>query len=161
MLPPLLAALDEEDEELVAAAATVLGESGEAEAEEALIGALRRESPEVRIAIAGALGRVGSAAAVAPLRELASQHPLDLGLRRGARQAIAEIHSRLTGASPGRLALAEGESGQLSLADGDAHGRLSLKGAASIERADGSPVEEKDASSSAPEFPPPRKREER
>jgi len=159
VLPPLAAALAEEDEELVAAAATALGESGEAGAEEALIGALHRESRDLRVAIAEAVGRVGSAAAVAPLRDLASQHPLDPGLRRASRQAIAEIQSRLTGATPGQLALAEGESGQLSLADKDAHGSLSLASEASIGRADESPVEEGQPSSSAPEPPPPRRRE--
>lgn len=160
VVPALVAALDEKSEEIVAAAASALGSSGERTAEDALIGALHRASSDLGASIAEALGRVGSAAAVAPLRGLASRHPLDVGLRRAVRQAIAEIQSRLAGATPGQLTLAEGESGQLSLADEGAHGWLSLEGAASIERADGSPVEEEDAFSSAPESPPPPKREE-
>jgi HEAT repeat protein len=160
VVPPLVPVLGEEDEELAAAAATALGESGEPAAEKPLVGALHRDSPELRVAIAEGLGRVGSAVAVAPLRELAMQHPLDLGLRRASRQAIAQIHSRLKGATSGQLALAEADSGQLSLADEEAHGRLSLEGAASIGRAVESSADEEEASSSAPEAPAPRKREE-
>jgi len=160
VVPPLVPVLGEEDEELAAAAATALGESGEPSVEKPLIGALRRDSPELRVATAQALGRVGSAASVAPLRELATEHPRDLGLRRASRQAIAQIHSRLKGATPGQLALAEADSGQLSLADEEAHGWLSLEGVASIGRADESPVDEEDASSSDSEPPAPRKREE-
>jgi HEAT repeat protein len=160
VVPPLVPVLGEEDEELAAAAATALGESGEPAAEKPLVGALHRDSPELRVAMAEGLGRVGSAVAVAPLRELAMQHPLDLGLRRASRQAIAQIHSRLKGATSGQLALAEADSGQLSLADEEAHGRLSLEGAASIGRAVESSADEEEASSSAPEAPAPRKREE-
>jgi hypothetical protein len=48
-------------------------------------------------------------------------------MRRAARQAIAEIQARLTGAEPGQLSLAGGEAGALSLADeAGAPGRLSL-----------------------------------
>jgi hypothetical protein len=46
-------------------------------------------------------------------------------VRRAARQSIAEIHSRLQGASPGQLSLAGAELGKLSLAETEA-GRLSL-----------------------------------
>jgi hypothetical protein len=77
-------------------------------------------------AIAEALGRVGTAAAVVPLRTMASRYPYDLGLRRASRQAIAEIQSRLTGATPGQLALADGDAGQLSLADEGLEGQVSL-----------------------------------
>jgi hypothetical protein len=97
---------------------------------------------------------------VAPLREQATEHPRGLGLRRASRQAIAQIHSRLKGAAPGQLALAEADSGHLSLDDEEAHGWLSLEGAASIGRADESAVDEEDASSSASEPPAPRRREE-
>ena len=48
-----------------------------------------------------------------------------LELRRAARQAIAEIQSRLASASPGQLSLAATEAGQLSLAQAKA-GQLSL-----------------------------------
>jgi HEAT repeat protein len=122
----LAAALVEEDDELVEAVATALGATGEASAEAPLVAAFDRHGPAVWTAIAAALGRVGTAGAVAPLRTMASRYPFDLGLRRASRQAIAEIQSRLTGATPGQLALADGDAGQLSLAEEDAHGRVSV-----------------------------------
>jgi HEAT repeat protein len=160
VVPTLGMLLDEEAEDLAAAAATALGESGEATAEAPLLGALRRDSPDLRVAIAQALGEVGSAAAVAPLRELAAKRPLDRGLGRTSRQAIARIQSRLTGAAPGQLALADADSGRLSLAGEEAHGRLSLPGGASIGRADEAAAGEEEASSSASELPARRTREE-
>jgi hypothetical protein len=57
---------------------------------------------------------------------MASRFPFDLGLRRASRQAIAEIQSRLTGATPGQLALADGDAGQLSLAEESVQGRVSM-----------------------------------
>ena len=74
------------------------------------------------VAAARALGRVGTVAAVAPLREAAERRG---DLRSAARQAIAEIQARLAGAEPGQLSLAGGEAGALSLADGEP-GRLTL-----------------------------------
>ena len=106
-------------------------------AEPALILALQREQVDLRIAAAYALGRIGSVEAVLPLKETAERSWLDLELRRAARQAIAEIQSRLQGASPGQLSLAATEAGQLSLAQAetgqlsladDAAGQLSLGG---------------------------------
>jgi HEAT repeat protein len=111
-----------EKPELAAAAADALGATGDTSGEPALLSALEGEAPVVRVAAARALGRVGTAAAVAPLREAEEG---DGEMRRTARQAIAEIQARLTGAAPGQLSLAGGESGQLSLAEGEA-GRLSL-----------------------------------
>ena len=67
------------------------------------------------------LGHVGSAADVLPLEEVAERF-YDLILRRAARQAIAEIQSRLPGASPGQLSLALSEAGKLSLALSEAGG---------------------------------------
>lgn len=96
---------------------------------------------------------MGSAAAVPPLRELASEHPFDLGLRRASRQAIAQIQSRLVGVAPGQLALAGSESGQLSLAEENAQGWVSLEGEVPTEAA------EDDASSVDPGPPPPPRRE--
>ncbi len=77
------------------------------------------------MAAAKALGRVGSARAVLPLKEVAERSRRDLELRPAARQAIGEIQSRLQGASPGQLSLAGAEAGQLSLAQAEA-GRLSF-----------------------------------
>jgi HEAT repeat protein len=169
---PLAAALAEEDDELVEAAATALGATGEASAEAPLVAAFDRHGPAQWTAIAAALGRVGTAGAVAPLRTMASRYPFDLGLRRASRQAIAEIQSRLTGVTPGQLALADGDAGQLSLAEEDPQGRVSVVGETAPDaEADGTeddetrwPTDEASRESapatdaeSAP--PPPRRRE--
>ncbi|HKV08720.1 MAG TPA: HEAT repeat domain-containing protein, partial [Thermoanaerobaculia bacterium] len=116
--------LTQEKGELATAAARSLGETGSPSAEPSLILALRRETA-LQIAAANALGRVGSAAAVPPLREAAERSWLDLELRRATHRAIAEIQSRLPGATPGQLSLAGAEAGQLSLAEAEA-GQLSL-----------------------------------
>jgi HEAT repeat protein len=134
---PLAKVLAREQGELAAAAAQALGATRSAAAEPPLIPALQREQMDVQVAAANALARVGSAAAVLPLKEAArSAH--DPELRRATRQAIAEIQSRLQGASPGQLSLAGAEAGQLSLAEAeagqltlatDSAGQLSLSGA--------------------------------
>jgi len=111
--------------ELAAAAALALGATGCPAAEPPLLLALQREKADIRVAAATALGRAGSAAAVLPLKEAIERHPRDPDLRRATRQAIGEIQSRLQGASPGQLSLAEAEAGQLSLAQSEA-GQLSL-----------------------------------
>jgi HEAT repeat protein len=80
---------------------------------------------DVRLAAAEALGRIGTAAAVLPLREAASAHPGDGVLRQVVRESVAAIRARLTGASPGQLALAEGASGHVSLAE-DPRGRVTV-----------------------------------
>ena len=80
---------------------------------------------DLRIAAAIALGRVGSTAAVLPLKQTAERFSSDPQLSQATRQAIAEIQSRIPGASPGQLSLAGAEVGQLSLAQAEA-GQLSL-----------------------------------
>jgi hypothetical protein len=122
----LTPALGDDDDELVVAAARALGATGSAAAEAPLVAVLDRDGPSVWPAIAEALGAVGTAAAVAPLRTMASRFPFDLGLRRASRQAIAEIQSRLTGATPGQLSLAAGGAGQLTLAEEGLEGRVSM-----------------------------------
>jgi HEAT repeat protein len=114
-----------EQGELAAVAAQALGTAGSPAAEGPLLQALRREQKDLRVAAATALGRVGSPAAVLPLKETAERFESDPDLSRATRQAVAEIQSRLPGASPGQLSLAGAEVGQLSLAQGDA-GQLSL-----------------------------------
>ncbi len=111
--------------ELAPAAAQALEVTGSPAAEAPLIRALQRDQSAIRVAAAKALGRVGSTAAVLPLKEAAEHSRLDGDLRRAARQAIAEIQSRIHGASPGQLSLAGAEAGQLSLAQAEA-GQLSL-----------------------------------
>jgi hypothetical protein len=110
--------------ELAAAAALALGATGEEAAQAPLLQALQSDDGDLREAAAKALGKVGTADAVQPLKDAAERFWLSLGLRRAARQAIAEIHTRL-GATPGQLSLAEAEAGQLSLAEGET-GRLSF-----------------------------------
>jgi HEAT repeat protein len=114
-----------EEGELAAAAALALGEAGGEAAEPPLIAALQRERIDLRVAAARSLGRIGSAAAVLPLKEAAERSARDLEITRATRQAIAEIQSRLQGASPGQLSLAGHEAGQLSLAQAEA-GQLSI-----------------------------------
>ena len=111
--------------ELSAAAAAALGETGSPAAEPSLILALQREQADLRVAAAIALARVGSTLAVLPLKEAAERYSSDPDLRRATRQAIAQIQSRLHGASPGQLSLAGTEAGQLSLAQAET-GQLSL-----------------------------------
>ena len=111
-----------EKPKLAAVAAEALGATGDATAEAPLLAALGSAYAEVRLAAARALGRVGTTAAVPPLKDSEAR---DGALRGPARQAIAEIQSRAKGAAPGQLSLADGESGRLSLAPGEA-GQLSL-----------------------------------
>jgi hypothetical protein len=122
---------------LAAAAGSLTTPAGPG-AEEALVGLLGHEERTVRLAVAAALGRVGTTAAVAPLRAVVAAHPLDLGLRGGASEAIAAIQARADGAAPGQLALAGGEAGTLTLADDHGSGRVALaeggKGPASPEQ---------------------------
>jgi hypothetical protein len=115
-----------EKHELAAAAATALGHTADPAAETALLGALAGDDPQVLVAVAEALGRVGTAAAVLPLRA-AGERVGGGAFLRAERQAVAAIQHRLQGASPGQLSLAGGEAGQMSLVgEDDAHGQLSL-----------------------------------
>ena len=114
-----------ENVELATAAAKALGSTGIPAAEAPLLQALEREPSDIRVAAAKALGRVGSTAAVLPLKEAAESSLLDPDLRQAARQAIAEIQSRVQGAAPGQLSLAGAEAGRLSLAV-DRAGQLSI-----------------------------------
>ncbi len=72
------------------------------------------------------LGKRFAAPAVLPLKEAHERSSwLNIDFRQATRQAIAEIQSRIQGASPGQLSLAGAEAGQLSLAQTEA-GQLSL-----------------------------------
>jgi HEAT repeat protein len=114
------------DKDLAMAAARALGAHVNKAAERALVAALTHDSADVRVAAADSLGRGGTPLAVVPLREAASAHPFDGALRRAARHAIALIQERVSGASPAQLSLAADAGGQLSLADEDQRGRVSL-----------------------------------
>jgi len=98
---------------------------------------LARETGELAVAAATALGHLGTTATVMLLKEAAERNPRDHDLLKATRQAIAEIQSRLPGASPGQLSLASTEAGHLSLVSAEAgqlslatdpEGRLSLSG---------------------------------
>ena len=133
-----------------------LGRLGRAEAEGLMVEALRSRDPQVQAAAARALGRAGTVAAVAALREAMPPHG-DL-LRSVGRQAIAEIQARLAGAEPGQLSLAGGEAGALSLADGEP-GRLSLAEEAVIPEDSRGPVIPRDSGRTGTEAQPRARRE--
>jgi HEAT repeat protein len=109
---------------LAVAAARALGATGDPSAEAPLAGELRRTDEGAAVACVEALGRVGTSLAVPRLRALESATKDD-DLRRAAREAVAHIQERLTGATPGQLSLATGETGQVSLTE-DETGRVSL-----------------------------------
>ena len=109
----LASVMADEKGELAAAAAQALGTTENLAAEPPLILALQREQADLRVAAATALGRVGSVAAVPPLKEATERAWLDRDLRQATRQAVAEIQSRVQGASPGQLSIAGAEAGQL------------------------------------------------
>jgi hypothetical protein len=113
-------ALSSPDGEIAVAAARALGLTGPA-ASPPLVAALASEELAVRVAAAESLGRVGSVECVPALRAAAERS----GMARTVRQAVAEIHARLSGAEPGQLSLAAGGAGELSLAAEEA-GALSV-----------------------------------
>ena len=125
-VPHLVPFLAQADAELAVAAARALAEISAPAAEPPLVAALRSENAEVRLAAVDGLGRNGSPAAVAPLHAAVDAHALDFDLRSAVRQAIASIQSRLPGASPGQVSLAEGEAGQMSLAGESRGGRVTM-----------------------------------
>jgi HEAT repeat protein len=124
-LTPLVKVLGVDGGEVARAAARALGALGDAQAEPALLDALEREVPGLRPDVAEALGRVGTVAAVLPLKEAAVLHAAEGDFARVARQAIAAIQSRASGAGQGQLTLAEDQAGRISLAEAEA-GQLSL-----------------------------------
>jgi hypothetical protein len=120
-------------------AARALAAGGDPAVEPHLLAALARGDEGLRLVAVEALGRLGTVAAVAPLRAVAADHPFDLALRRAVGAAIAAIQERATGAAPGQLALAGGEAGALTLSSGAAAGQVALaprRGAAGCEGGD-------------------------
>jgi hypothetical protein len=108
------------------AAAAALAATFDQTAEEPLLAALAHAQPALRVALANALAAVGTGQAVPALRAFLEDGDANPELARAARQAIAEIQARLTGASPGQVSLAEGQAGQISLTEGGASGQVSL-----------------------------------
>lgn len=111
------------DDRVAEAAVRALVGAGAPIPEEPLLQALTRGSHELVLAAAVALGRVGSALAVMPLKRLEVSG--GWGVDKAAREAVARIQSRLSGATPGQLALADDASGQVSLSQ-DPSGRVTL-----------------------------------
>jgi HEAT repeat protein len=107
--------------EIAVAAVEALGETCAPAAEGPLTSALGSSVPGVPAAAARSLGRLGTARAVPALRDAEDQGG---EVRRAAREAIALIQTRLTGATPGQVSLA-GASGELSVVD-PADGRVTL-----------------------------------
>jgi HEAT repeat protein len=127
VLPLVREALRAHGPLLVAALAAVTA-IGDATDEEAAVAALGSGDEDVRRAAVDALAAVGTAAAVAPLREVIEQHAYELSLRSAVGAAIARIQERLTGAAAGQVSLAPGESaaGQVNLAGDRDSGRVAL-----------------------------------
>ena len=75
---------------------------------------LTHSSSDVAVAAAVALGLIGTAASVLPLREAGRRRGGEL--EAAALQAVGDIQVRLGDALPGQLSLAVGESGALSIA---------------------------------------------
>jgi len=126
IIPVLVHVLREGGGSLPVAAAQALALSGLPGAEAPLLEALARDDRDVCLAAAQALGHVGSTAAIPALTDARARNG-EREFDRVIRQAIAEIQSRVPGASPGQLSLADAnaQAGQLALAD-DTTGRLSL-----------------------------------
>jgi hypothetical protein len=112
------------DDRVAAIGVAILGALAAPGTEDALLAAAARADPAVRLAVAHALGAVGSARAVPVLHELEAQGGPVL---RAAREAVVAVQARLSGASPGQVALASGGEGRLAVAEHD--GRVSLDGA--------------------------------
>jgi hypothetical protein len=123
-LEPLVEVL-KVDAELACDTARALGALGSEVAESALVSALGREVPGLRLEAAQALARVGSTASVIRLKEAAERYGSDEEFRLMARRAIAAIQSRAAGADRGQLSVADDQAGQLSLAQREA-GRVSM-----------------------------------
>jgi hypothetical protein len=124
----LASSLDRRRPLVAVACMETLGRDGGAglEAAESVLIERGLHDPEetVRIAAAGALARLGTAAAVLPLQEAAAE--AGGVLRRTARDAVAAIQARLGGAAPGQLTITGQEGGALSLATEG--GQVSLPG---------------------------------
>jgi len=115
-----------DNEELASVAAGALGTAGRGEAERILLGELGLRSRPVQLAIIDALSKVGGAATVARLNALLEPVGVDQELAKSVQQAIAAIGARLPNTLGGRLSLAKGPEGELSLAADHRSGQVSL-----------------------------------
>jgi HEAT repeat protein len=120
------AALWSQDDVIARAASRALDHAVSVGFEDTLIAALEHRLADVQVVAVNTLGRIGSVRAVAPLGDWANRHAVDRWVRGDAHQAIAQIQSRLPGASPGQLSLTGAEAGQVSLVEEDRRGQVSL-----------------------------------
>jgi len=126
VVPRIATVLAVEHAEMATAAAEALGLAGGADAEEALVAALRRSEEAVRRAAALALGKAGTASAIPFLQAAAKERPAEWWFQRDVQTAVAAIQARLLHADRGQLSLAEPAGGDLSLAlDGPGAGHVS------------------------------------
>jgi hypothetical protein len=106
------------------AAAACLAHAGAA-GEPSLLAALASPDPDVLTEAARALAESGTVRSVSALRDLEERGG---AVARAARQAVAAIQSRLSGASAGQVSVADRDAGRLSVSE-DADGRLSVHAA--------------------------------
>jgi hypothetical protein len=76
---------------------------------------LNHPHDEARVAAAVALGRMATVRAVLPLKTVEARADVPAALRRAARQAVAEIQSRLGPAAPGQLTVVADAGGAVSI----------------------------------------------
>jgi hypothetical protein len=127
--PPLdrlvLLAGKSRDVEVLLLVVMVLGQSGSAQAEPALLhlltrsaGAPRARREELRQALVLALAQTATASAVQPLREVAQADSTSAALRAACDSAVAAIQARIEGGELGGLALIEDrQGGELALSE--------------------------------------------
>lgn len=114
--PVLLAALAETDEPTgILAALEALSGDGGPDVEPAVLRHLADRTPEVQVAAARILTRIGTAASVEPLTPLSGGLTTDGDVKVAARKALAAIRSRLGAVEGGRLSIADADQGALSL----------------------------------------------
>jgi hypothetical protein len=97
-----------------------------ADVEPALLEIACADDELLRLLAARALGGAGSVSSIPTLQELAERFGGEL--RGAVRQAVAEIQSRLKGASPGQVSLSIADAGLLSITDEGRTGAVSLPG---------------------------------
>jgi hypothetical protein len=121
-VPGVADLLSRTDGLVAVAAVRALAAIGGPSVEVPLVAALRAPEAVVAAAAAGALVTCGGVASVPDLKTAEGRGG---DVRRAARQAIAAIQARLTGASPGQVSLASA-GGEMSVAD-SADGRVSFR----------------------------------
>jgi HEAT repeat protein len=124
VIAPLVALLRASPGSVSAAACEALVTLRATQAEGALREVLDHDDEGAVSAAARALGQLGSIASVPALRA-AEERAREHGTRLAAREAVAAIQARASGATPGQLSLATGDAGRIALTD-DPTGRVAL-----------------------------------